>query len=544
MPRQTQLRTTQRGVLDPISRPQSTRVVARPTDQYEAPAVDHELLGLVNGLTTLNPELQRYGAAVHRADSEKFMKSGAAAAAKGEELDKDSPEYFKHGYMDQRGQISGDDDGRALREAIATEFDMDTGDIDGFIRDKVKALTKGVQDKSYLEGYNKTLTKHLQDIRQGYHEYHQQKTIQTVESDAMKRLDNYMRPFVQNGGEIPDDGIAHIRGELKDYFKVSGTRFNDLLFTSLRRLGDEGNPEVYNILKRDRPDGTPGMYYIPGWKEKIDQAQIHADNVARANASRERTMNKEAREEKQGAALFEVFRLRETDQAAADALFNQKVSEGLITDAKEYHSWKNMYMDMGKKEASAEMLILETELQRGIYSGTVGMDQIAASDLTPQQKRSLFNEAYRVRSDSRREAREAKQDVYAVFKTQSFSESESYINTILRPTPSPFDVNGVGNEFQRGQLADARRQLYEAALRVKDPSELREISHQIVTSAQERAKDPRVKQELAGAGRIRYASPVDAQAAYRQGNLSISELETHINYYEALQRDKRLNGSR
>jgi len=110
----------------------------------------------------------------------------------------------------------------------------------------------------------------------------QQKAIQAIESDAMKRLDNHIRPFAARGNAIPDKGIDQIRGELRESFKVSGTRFNDLLFTAIKRIGDEGKPEVYEFFKRRRPDGTPGMYYIPAWKEKIGQAQRHARKVASA----------------------------------------------------------------------------------------------------------------------------------------------------------------------------------------------------------------------------------------------------------------------
>ena len=110
----------------------------------------------------------------------------------------------------------------------------------------------------------------------------QQKAIQAIESDAMKKLDSHIRPFAERGEAIPDKGIDQIRGELRESFKVSGTRFNDLLFTAIKRIGDEGNPRIYEFFKKRRPDGTPGMYFIPAWKEKIGQAQRHARKVASA----------------------------------------------------------------------------------------------------------------------------------------------------------------------------------------------------------------------------------------------------------------------
>jgi len=479
-------------------------------------------------------------------DRDKHLKAGAASRQKGEELSPDSPEWFKHGFMMMDGQVKGDLDGKSIAESYATEFDKDTGDIDGFIREKFQGFTKGLKDESFLEGYNQTIATHLQGLRKEHLEYQKGQVIQKVESNALQKMDNYLRPFAERGEAIPDDGIDQMRKELTSFFKnagVSNSRFNDLLFASLKRLGDEGNHGVYDLLKRDRPDGTPGMYYIPAWKEKIDAAQVHAQNVAISRANAADTATKKLREDKQSQAMFDVVRLAESDPVAADAMFNKLVSDGLISRADEYHHWKGIIHDIGKREASAEMQIVEVDLQRGIYSGSVGFKQIANANLTPSQKRSLFNEAYRVQSDRRREAAEGVRNQDTIFRTPYFKEASDYIEAILKPEASFDDPFGVGTEFQRAQRATALRELNDAALTVKDPKELRSVSHEIVSRYQERAKDPRVKRELEGAGRIRFVTPTEAQSAYRQGQLSLSELETHIKYYEA-QRNNKLNGSR
>src|SRR5688500_7588312 len=198
MPRQYQRGQTQRGVLDPISRPQATQVVARPTDQFELPPIDHELRGLVSGLQMLNPELQRYAQISNAVDFERDTKAGTAARQKGEELSKDSPHWFKHGYMMMDGQVKGDLDGKTILESYTTEFDKDSGDLDQFVREKFQGLTKGIQDESFLEGYNQTIAKHLQSVRQVHNEYQQGQVIQKVESNALQKMDNYLRPFAVN----------------------------------------------------------------------------------------------------------------------------------------------------------------------------------------------------------------------------------------------------------------------------------------------------------------------------------------------------------
>lgn len=99
-----------------------------------------------------------------------------------------------------------------------------------------------------------------------------------AEADALMRLDESLRRFVERGEVIPDEVLESHRKHLRN-LGVSGSRFNELLFSVLKPIGDGGNYAIYDILKRSKPDGTPGMHSIRGWRERIDQAQIHAQNV-------------------------------------------------------------------------------------------------------------------------------------------------------------------------------------------------------------------------------------------------------------------------
>lgn len=99
-----------------------------------------------------------------------------------------------------------------------------------------------------------------------------------AEAAALMRLDASLRRYVKKGEVIPDEVIESHRQHLRN-LGVSGSRFNDLLFSVLKPIGDEGNYAIFDILKRAKPDGIPGMYFIPGWREKIDQAQIHSQHV-------------------------------------------------------------------------------------------------------------------------------------------------------------------------------------------------------------------------------------------------------------------------
>ncbi len=88
-----------------------------------------------------------------------------------------------------------------------------------------------------------------------------------------------MRLYAGNGEPIPDGVLDTQRKNIKDVYGISGTRFNDLLFASMKCIGDEGNYSIYDTLKKPKPDGTPGMYNIPEWKQKIDAAQIYSQDI-------------------------------------------------------------------------------------------------------------------------------------------------------------------------------------------------------------------------------------------------------------------------
>ena len=80
--------------------------------------------------------------------------------------------------------------------------------------------------------------------------YQQEAVVQKVESNALAKLDNYIRPFAENGEPIPDEGIDQLRGDLGKFFGVTNKRYNDLLFSALDKLGKEGNYSVYDSLKK------------------------------------------------------------------------------------------------------------------------------------------------------------------------------------------------------------------------------------------------------------------------------------------------------
>jgi hypothetical protein len=414
-----------------------------------------------------------------------------------------------------------------------------TGNIDDFVRDQFQKRTNGLTDQSALEGYNQTIIPHLQKIRDTQLEYQKEAVTQKVESNALAKLDSYIRPFAENGEPIPDEGIDQMRGDLGKFFGVTGKRYNDLLFNALDRLGKEGNYAVYDGLKKTRADGTPGMYFIPAWKERIDAAQIHSQNVFLAKRSAADAALKKEREDRQDTALYDVFIKMDTDPAAAKVEYAKLRREGLFSRASDVIDWDSKFNAASKREASAEQQDQEVTLQQGIYTGKVRPQEIVQANITPAQKRSLISEGYKVKNDNRQAATAGQTSADAIYRTQDFRSGETYIETVLRPQSSPMDPMGIGTEFARQQMAAARREFTIRSREVKAPYELQGLAQEISTRYLDRRKDPRVNQELDMAGTLRYSTLEELSTARKAGLITDPiEFGNHLRYFEALRSQK------
>lgn len=469
MPREVQTQVNTRQVYQPISEPQAKQVVAQPTDQLTLPIQDPDLIGLVKGLTALQPSLQKYVVNSGQANANRDMAAGSADRQMGKPVAEGSTDWYKHAYMMQDGQVNGDKAGNELLQAVATGFNRDTGDINSFIQDHFQKDTQGITDHSYMEGYNESIAPHIQKVRLEQLQYQQDAVVEKVESNGMYKMDKAFQDRIATGEPITVDDLEAARKDLNSNFGISNARFNELSFTALDNLGKQGNYAVYDALREKKPDGTPGMYNIPAWKARIDSAQIHSQNVFLAKRSAADAALKKEREDHQDTALYGVFLKMDTDPAAAKVEYAKLRREGLFSRASDIIDWDNKFNAASKRDASAAQQDMEVSLQQGIYTGKSRPQEIVQADITPAQKRSLMGEWYRVKNDNRQAAAAGQTAADSIYRTQDFRSGETYIETVLRPQASPLDPMGIGTEFARQQLAAARREFTIRSRDVKAP---------------------------------------------------------------------------
>lgn len=519
---------------DARGRPIRAQVAATSMDAlpgYVPPVQDPTLQGLIDGLSKFNPALAKMDE-----DAKDAAAQRGAMDRLGSQDKRESSAAYINEWSHFDGLIKGQQDASSLRQAYDTEFDKDRGDLEQFIRDKYGALTNGFQaEDPFLKGYDKALAPVLQDIRKSHTDYRKNAVESRVESNAMQLLDGGVRAYTSTGQPVPPEYVESIRGYLGGNFGVSSSRFDQLLFESVKRIGDEGNFSVYDSLKQNKPDGSPGTYYDPAWKAKIDAAQVHSQNVFLEKQTKADTLAKRQREEKQETALYDVFsQLYDGDAEGAKTKFDGLVKQGLFTRASDLIKWQDQFAKSQQKDARADQQATETEMLTRIYTGRAGIRDVIDADMTPQQKKGLLSEIRRVQQENRMAAAAEDKAEKAIYKSPEYKSGMDYIKGTMVSQPNALDPFGTGTIFDRQQRAAAELEFTRRASLTKDPAELNTVREEIVGRYLKRRKElADADKTLPGAGQLRYSSPAEAADAARKGLLSLDELAIHHNFFKA-----------
>lgn len=529
-----------------MSRPESTRVVATPVSTLVTPARDWALEGLISGLAEVQPSLARYGEARAAED----QKLGAAARTGNRPMDETKGQAWARGYMHMDGVVKGQQDNSKLLETYQTKFDKEGGDVEQFIKEQHAELTKGLTDKHFLGGYNSTIDPALMKIRELNLDYHRKQAVQKVETNAMALLETSIRSYVAAGQPVPAQYIDDTRKQLNSQMGVGNGRFNDLYFEVIKRIGDEGNFAIYDTLKEKKPDGTPGMYFIPEWKMKIDAAQIHSQSVFLDGRAKAEAAAKKGREDRQDTALYEAFSLfQKGDEAGGTAAFARIVSSGLISRASELSKWDTMRAAAIKRDITPQMKIKENDMLAQIMQGKAGIKEIMAGGFTYEQNTSLLSQYDKTVSAARSlqaqaraqagadraEKRAIASEAYAIYKTKQFTDGHDFITHSMPRTPSARDPFQRQTEPERLATATAVREFTERAEGVKDPHELYKLSTEIVDRYRKNHTELK-KTAIEGttAGMLRYPSLDELIAAGKRREISADEFDRQYGIFKSL----------
>lgn len=530
MPKPTQQAVSKSplGSLEVQSKPEETKVVARAVDPGTLKGYDSSLDATLKGLSMFNGKLSEYV----NDQADRDVVEGMKIRADGAPLDGNKGEWIKHGFMVMDGRVKGAQDGASLLQAYQTGFDKDAGNLDQFISKQWSEQTKGLQDKSFLTGYSAAFGSAAQELRKEHSKFQTEQVVAKHESNVLFQIDQQVRSNVERGQPIDVPKLDTLKGELKQMFGTSGTDWNELLFKSIKRIGDEGNPAVYSIFKEKNTDGTPGMYYIPKWKTHIDAAEIHAQNEYLTKQSRLYELEKRTRDERQDTALYGVFeKLYGGDQDGAQADFGKHVSSGLFSRASDIVKWQEMFRKVEHRELRGDEQTKMTEALTGIYSGKIGIRDILQLGLPPKETRQLLAEQRVVAQDERKAHAQGFTAENRPFHDHRYKEQDDYLEKQLAPIQDFLGKFTGKNEFITSARATAKLELAEY-VKANGLKDIRTKTLEIVERHQKRIATQGDDIIDRSAKQLRYSTVGESKAAYERGEMGDADFALHLNYFE------------
>ncbi|TXI37015.1 MAG: hypothetical protein E6Q51_04275 [Methylophilus methylotrophus] len=533
--------------LTPLSNPQAARVVASPVSTYVAPA-ETQLGQLVGALSQVQPSLSRY----LQVEDAKQEQAGKTDAQLGKEQESDSQAYVR-GYSNIKGNNQAITDLEELQKHLETNYNPDTDDYDTTVKEWLKTKTEGVTDRNFLDGYAPVMDNALNKLKQTYATQRLNNIKDATNSEAMKMISTGMEQFANRGEPVPDTWINSTREFAAEHFKMSNTEFNELQFLAAKKLGDAGNFNIYEQFKRPRLDGTPGMYFIPKWKERIDAAEFASKQHFVTLTKQAETQAKANREKRQDEVLADIFTTALTgDFGTAMSKFKDTIknSPGLF-GAADVSEWTGKFQSLAKASAieeTEEQKVNATLLLAGIYEGRKGIKDVLQASTSGQvsysQGRQLldsvnsFNSANRAADAAERAARAAEvKKGNEVYDSMEYKAGKEYITNMLRTQPTVLDPTGEGMRAERQQQAEAILEFTQRSANTPK-SDLPKLRDEIADRYLKRRAEASSAALEAFSGRIRYSNPSEAAKAYSRGDMTDEQLAVHYAYFKLLHQRK------
>lgn len=461
-----------------------TEVVAQPVAVPERASVSSDTMGLIRGLSQLNEGLSQWGAEWDRDEQAK----GRAAARAGTEKDEDSSSAFVKGYLEGSGEAAAIEDQAKLVEIYETQFPKDgSGDLEGFLAKFHQQAHQGAPDQRYLDGYNKQFGPAADALRKIHAEREVAAVLETHRANTQVAVDALISKYREGGSKDHTVFLSSFQQLMNDRMIPPSDR-NDFLFATLNSLSERGDPEIWELAKKDRIDPKtgatiPSLYSIPSFRAKIDQAEQAAEAAQYAAFERQRREQERAREEAQDVALDTLFDAHrnggmEAAQQVALALQQNKELFGrgneILAIMKSLNEWDSAV-------TSATYDRSYNDWMNRIYTGRVShMDIANAPNMDGATRARLHAELRTLTSTRRIEAREARAEARAIdqdkraveqarlerFRDPLFQETVRRLDGSMPPIPesaTEFIFGGDKEELgQRYQMAaaQARQNIY------------------------------------------------------------------------------------
>lgn len=270
---------------------------------------------LANALSSIKPALMDYAVEKKAESYSKDINTGKTLAQTG---------GVPTGEMQQYGydKVKSINDWTDWQTKVATEydqsFDKDNGNIDDFLKKQWEAHP--FQDKSttYVDNFTALAGKTMSKLREAQGSYLADKQNNQNNTELSRIFYHDIGDVMGAGKEYTTAAYEARREDLKTHFPgKTNSQLDELAHGAvLQQAQESGDVTLFNIFKTPHKDGTPGLYEIPAWKQKIDEEshKIIAQNITARNQmeSHNDKLLKETADTKERSYLFDLIKAQDT----------------------------------------------------------------------------------------------------------------------------------------------------------------------------------------------------------------------------------------
>lgn len=306
------------------------RVLSDPLS-IQAPSSPSGLGKLAEALGTIKPALMDWGIDKMTDENVKDINLGKTAAQTGGEA---TGEMQQYGYDKVKSINDWTDWQTKVTQDYDQNFDKDKGNIDDFLKQQWEAHP--FQDKSttYVDNFSALASKTMEKVRAA-------QGLFTADQQNLQNNTELTRTFYHDMSDVMGAGKEYTtatyearRADLQSHFPgKTNSQLDELAHNAvLQQAQESGDVSLFKIFKTPHADGTPGLYEIPAWKQKIDEEThkiLEQKNMAR-NQLEERNAKalKGAADTKERGYLFALIDANEIgDPTERDAKITSIVAQ-------------------------------------------------------------------------------------------------------------------------------------------------------------------------------------------------------------------------
>lgn len=299
MPPNNQQQITQRGQGSPGQQSATFQPQERTVDTYAgAGQNDATLMGLVDGLKSFNPELQRYTQFKEQQEATSAFKAGTAQGQLADaglvdaqtggikvpppddsyKVDPAFAQSFSAGYRNSVGVKIGSQVQNDILSGYAENKNKDGFDPEQFLHEQVAQHTAGLTDPAIIEQVSKNVAETAQAVRKDFAQVQFTRLKETANGNISAAMDSVMSPTAS-----PADiykGLTTVAEPLRGQLgTMTRPEFWDAALDKVTNLSLKagGRPELFDVFDQKDPNtGLTPLQMNPKLQSEVARMREHA----------------------------------------------------------------------------------------------------------------------------------------------------------------------------------------------------------------------------------------------------------------------------